>query len=290
MLPWFSSIQRQLEQRARQRSLHHALLFSGTEGIGKQVFANSLATSLLCKSLGDQGACGQCQSCELIAAGSHPDFHIIESEKQIGVDSIRNAIQKLSGTAQLGHNKVLIVVAADTMTEAAANALLKTLEEPTSNTYLILLTESLNRLLPTILSRCEKIKLPTPTHSESKTWLATQGYSSVDDEQLSAYGNAPFKVKAALEEGEGLTFSDFSKKMSELNSQQTDALTLANKWQNDAQHVVNWCQQFAHKNYIASQTKASFTQYQACTEAQKHLLHPGVNKTLVLVTVLKMFS
>ncbi|MDP5040433.1 MAG: DNA polymerase III subunit delta', partial [Paraglaciecola sp.] len=171
--------------------MHHALLLQGSLGIGKTEFAKEFASYVLCAKSSPDHACGECQSCLLQRAGSHPDFHEVLSEKQIGVDQIRDAIKKLSGSAQLSGAKVLIIYAAHTMTEASANALLKTLEEPTSNTFLLLVTDKAERLLPTIISRCERILMPPPSLSQTQSWLLTQWQDPVDEEFVQLYAHAP---------------------------------------------------------------------------------------------------
>ena len=291
MLPWFQSVYSQFIRRLQSQTLHHALLLSGPVGLGKTALADELAKSLLCKQLTAQGSCGACQSCQLFAAGNHPDFHPLVSEKQIGVDTIRGGIAKLSGTAQLGHNKVLVIHHADTMTEAGSNALLKTLEEPTTNTYLILLASKLNALLPTILSRSEKHILKLPAEGETLSWLAGQGHNDVTPATLKAYGNSPFLVKASLEdESKGLSFSEFQEGIARLMSGADSSVQLASKWQDSGKQVVSWLQSAAHEKYVQSILPADYEAYSYCQQALKHFEHPGVNKTVILTGVLDVFA
>lgn len=291
MLPWFESVYAQFIRRLQSKTLHHALLLCGPAGLGKAELADDLAKTLLCKQLTPQGSCGQCQSCQLFAAGNHPDFHPLMSEKQIGVDTIRGGIAKLSGTAQLGHNKVLVIHHADSMTEAASNALLKTLEEPTTNTYLLLLTSKLNALLPTILSRSEKHVLRLPSEGETLSWLAAQGHNNVTPAMLKAYGNAPFLVKASLEDDStGLSFSDFQDGIARLMSGADSSVQLAAKWQDSGKQVVSWLQAAAHEKFVQSHLPADYDAYCYCQQALKHFEHPGVNKTVILTGVLDVFA
>ena len=292
VLPWFTATYSTLVSRYLEKKLHHGLLLTGPKGIGKNKLALGLSHTLLCKQPSVEGPCGQCQSCHLRLAGNHPDFHILESEKQLGVDKIREGIAKLSGTAQMGGNKVLLIPRADTMTEAAANALLKTLEEPTNNTFLLLITDSINKVMPTILSRCERQILTLPSVSDSLNYLSAKGVEDASEALLAAYGYAPLRVEEALSGEEDISFRGFSDGMQALlaGDAKMQVQTLANKWQDNAQQVALWCQQMAHDEYIKRQQGADYSRYLACVEAVKTLQHAGVNKSMVLFGLLKQFQ
>lgn len=290
MLPWFATRFERLSGRFLASRLHHALLLAGPAGIGKEMLANGLAKMMLCRQASSIGACGQCQSCQLFAAGTHPDFHVLQSDKQLGVDAIRGGIAKLGATAQMSNNKVLLLLGADSMTESASNALLKTLEEPTDNTYLLLLTDKLQRLLPTILSRCEKHKLGVPPVEQSLAWLHSQGHEDVDEALLEAYGFAPLRTLKAVDDAQALSFRDFSDGFASLMQGQVSALSLATKWQDEAIQIVTWCQQRAYKDYCLRQQRQDFTRFEHCQQAVQTLQHPGINKTLVLCRVLEQFA
>ncbi len=155
---------------------HHAYLFDGPEGVGKELTAVALAARLLCEApdlRADADACGECLSCRLLAAGNHPDFHLvhrglhklhpdrnIRSSKGLFlvVDVIRHfLIEPASTSPSRGRRRVFLVRDAERMNEGAQNALLKTLEEPPGSACLILVTASAQRLLPTIRSRCQRV-------------------------------------------------------------------------------------------------------------------------------------
>ncbi|OUV38580.1 MAG: DNA polymerase III subunit delta [Rhodobacteraceae bacterium TMED111] len=291
-LPWFTETYATLLSRYLAKKLHHGLLLTGPEGIGKYHLATSVSNALLCKRPGTDGPCEQCQSCQLRQAGNHPDFHILESEKQLGVDKIREGIAKLSGMAQMGGNKVLLIPSAGTMTEAAANALLKTLEEPTNNTFLLLVTDNINKLMPTILSRCERQVLPLPSISESLNYLQAKGVEDASEALLAAYGYAPLRVEEALSGDNDFSYRDFSDGIQALlaGDANLQAQTLANKWQDNAQQVASWCQQMAHDDYMQRQQAVDFKRYTTCVEAVKTLQHAGVNRSMVLFGLLKQFQ
>ncbi|AWL12018.1 DNA-directed DNA polymerase [Saliniradius amylolyticus] len=279
-LPWF---QTQFDQLARQRQsgqLHHGLLLQASPGSGQGDFARSLAALLLCQQSGDR-PCGQCQSCKLYQAGSHPDFIELESDKAIGVDLIREGIGKLTGTSQLSGAKVLILHHADAMTESASNALLKTLEEPTANTYLILTSTSLEGLLPTIVSRCLKVRLPTPSRAQTENWLNGQGLMPESEILSSLYGSAPMTLKHLVEQGEASRLDDFIAQLERVLNGQQSPLSLANDWQDKASDTVAWLEHWARQ-----QGRLDPELHQRCVAARRQLMSAGANKSLILYHLL----
>ena len=149
----------QLRRSIDRERLAHAYLFLGPRGSGKVEAAMTLAQALNCERE-DHDACGRCDSCKTIASREHPDIHWVEPEsksRRIQIDQIREFERAVSLKANRARVKAGIVVDADCMSEGAANAFLKTLEEPPANTIIILLTAEPQRLLPTILSRCLRI-------------------------------------------------------------------------------------------------------------------------------------
>lgn len=170
MKPWLLPEKEHLLQLIHQQNLPHAMIISGVSGAGKQEISHWLSKALLCEQeVSDNGntftqiPCQQCKSCNLHQQSTHPDFLIVEQIKtNIGVDQIRAVSRFFEKTSQLTMNQVVIVEQAETMTESAANALLKTLEEPTNNSFIILLVTDEQRLLPTIISRCRHISLKPP--------------------------------------------------------------------------------------------------------------------------------
>lgn len=166
-----------LWQRLAGRSQHaHAYLLHGPTGIGKRDLAERLMALLLCQQPQNHAPCGQCKACLLLAAGTHPDLFILEPEdvdKAIRVDQVRELVDFVAQTPQLGGRKVVLLEPAEAMNLNAANALLKSLEEPSGNTQLLLVSHQPSRLLPTIRSRCIQQACPLPRTGESLAWLAT---------------------------------------------------------------------------------------------------------------------
>ena len=171
LYPWQKSQWRQLLSQHRQERLPHALLLTGAVGLGKEVFARQFAQFLLCKAA-DESACGQCAGCCLILANNHPDLLMItpeESGKNIKVDQIRDMTATLNQTAQRAGYQVAIFSPAEALNRAAANALLKTLEEPSGRVLLLLVSHQPGALPATITSRCQRIAF---TGVETGAWLA----------------------------------------------------------------------------------------------------------------------
>jgi DNA polymerase-3 subunit delta' len=157
-----------LRTASTQRRLAHALLFAGAEGIGKRQMALALAAFLQCEQR-DDDACGTCAACRQIAAGSHPDVQTVgipPGKKEIPVDRIRELRRFVQLRPVGGKAKVAIVDDAQMLTIAAQNALLKTLEEPPSGSFLILVANNLDALLPTVRSRCQPVRFaPLPAET-----------------------------------------------------------------------------------------------------------------------------
>ena len=299
-LPWFKKFSAELVQRMSLARLHHAILLTGSQGIGKHLLAKNLSKQLLCKQIDSQfDACGRCQACNLFDASSHPDFYWLTTEKtQIGVDLIRQAIESLNAKSQLSHNKVLVVPHAHLMTESAANALLKTLEEPTPDTFIILVTHQPNRLLPTILSRCEKHALAAPDADESLTWLQREtslnselnpANVEITERLLNAYGRAPLSVLDSLNNDDVLKFSDFSEKFNALLNGECDVFALAGEWQSSSEPVIRWLQRYLRDKQASTQgahSSAVWTVIEQTNQAALKARHPGTNKAMLLFQLL----
>jgi DNA polymerase III subunit delta' len=175
VLPWQADNWQALWQLHLQEKLAHAFLFVGADGIGKRQFAAAFAQSLLCAQPAPAGDyCRECHSCRMISANTHPDLIWVEPEetdKKIAVDQIRDVIKQVNETTLRGGYRVIIINPAHAMNVNAANALLKTLEEPVAKTLLILINNSSLRLPATIISRCQKLIFKQVAHVDALAWL-----------------------------------------------------------------------------------------------------------------------
>lgn len=228
--PWWQAPWQRLQLSAKNQRLHHALLLCGREGLGKQLFAEQFAKCLLCVTPQNGEACGQCERCRLFEAGSHPDFFHLQPEEgstTLKIDQIRVLSDELSLTAQYQGYKVAILQQVDTLTEAAANSLLKTLEEPSEGVILILISARPGALLATIRSRCQKLPMTSPPREQGVQWL--QSHEVEDPEGLldEAHG-AP--LKALQNWRENPWNEDVDGALVQLARQQITPVSLAEKW------------------------------------------------------------
>jgi DNA polymerase-3 subunit delta' len=200
-LPWQDTFAR--EALAHRERWPHALLIHGRRGMGKHALGLRFAQALLCEvPRSDRLACGECPGCRYAIAGQHPDLMRLELQvldpdsgelepvDTIAVDRIRALIDFVQLSSHRQRAKVAVIAPADRMNAAAANALLKTLEEPPAGTYLILVSDQPARLPPTILSRCRKLAAPQPSEAEALAWLAAQGLAEPAP-ALAQAGGAP---------------------------------------------------------------------------------------------------
>jgi DNA polymerase-3 subunit delta' len=200
-LPWL--------QAPLNEALHnhrgHALLVHGSPGVGALAFALVLAQSRLCEAAAAAAAtlatpCGHCGSCRLFQSHVHPDLLVLLPEalrqqhgwlmsgdkpdaddskkkpsRQIRIDEVRAMLDWAGKTSSRGRGKVVVLHPAEALNLQSANALLKTLEEPAPGTHLVLTVSDASMLLPTVRSRCQQLRLPTPAAAEGQAWLAGQG-------------------------------------------------------------------------------------------------------------------
>jgi DNA polymerase-3 subunit delta' len=224
--PWQQAAWEQLQQM-RER-LPHAILFHGAAGSGKTAFIEAFAQALLCENLRPGGhACGECASCGWFIQHNHPDYRRIRPEaledeptvaegeegeadkkakasktpsKEIKIEQVRGLADFMNISTHRQGVRVVVLYPAEAMNMPASNALLKMLEEPPPGTVFLLASNSLDRLLPTILSRCRKFALPMPAHGEALAWLAAQGVQDAEG-WLREQGGAPLLALAQAETG-----------------------------------------------------------------------------------------
>ena len=172
----------------------HAVIFSGAEGIGKRLAAEICAAALLCENKIDGEPCGTCENCRLVAAKTHPDFYIVEPEATKTTRNIKiGQIREMQAEAALrpinSARRVIIIDGAELMNNAAANCLLKTIEEPPSATIFILLTANRSNLLMTIRSRCITINFDKIPVELIKNFLTSQGVEEAENLSVIADGS-----------------------------------------------------------------------------------------------------
>ncbi len=179
--PWLNQPYRQIIAQHQAGRGHHALLIHALPGMGDDALVWGISRWLLCQQRDGIKSCGECHGCRLMQAHTHPDWYQLEAEKgklTAGIDAVRNVTEKLYHHAQQGGAKVVWLPDAAQLTEAATNALLKTLEEPPQNTWFFLSSREPSRLLATLRSRCQTWKLAVPEEAYGLAWLQKETQAS----------------------------------------------------------------------------------------------------------------
>jgi len=178
-----TQLERALTSNETGNEMTHAWLFTGPPGSGRSVIAHSFAAALVCKKRG----CGECGDCKTALSGTHQDVEIMKIDGlTIKVDEIREVVSRASWTTSTSNWRVIVVEESDRMTESAANALLKSLEEAGTSTVWLLSASSPDDVLPTIRSRCRQIQLRIPTTTEIKEFLISTLNSAPEEAEQAA--------------------------------------------------------------------------------------------------------
>ena len=212
LLPWQRApLAAMLAQRSQW---HHGTLLHGPAGTGLRRLGLHLAQGLLCRQTAAGLACGQCDACHLFLTGGHPDFRLVEREYAeksdssgeprlkdvIAIDQVRTLLDGyLYLTSHRQGAKVVMIYLAEEMNTQAANALLKSLEEPPQATYFLLVSHQLRLLKPTIISRCRRVPAPQPAPAEAAAWLVAEGVAA-PLLLLAQAGGAPLKALTMKDE------------------------------------------------------------------------------------------
>ena len=231
-LPWHQQQWQLLQASRSQGRLPHAILLTGPQGLGKQEFAQLLAQSLLCQNPVEDGQpCNECRFCQLFLAGNHPDFNLIaplEGKKAIAVDQIRGIGQFMSLKSQYAGHKVVIISPAEAMNINASNSLLKSLEEPSADTVLLLVTHQPAQLPATIRSRCQEIRFDMTDLQAGRNWLAQQLTAKADIDLLLALADgAPLKALQLAQQSMQEQRLSLLAQLEQLSAQKLDPVALA---------------------------------------------------------------
>ena len=211
LYPWLEFCRDSIASTLNQGRLPHAILLTGQAGLGKTVFAENLVNMLLCQNPPkNHQPCGACPGCTQLKAGTHPDFYRVEFlvdektgkvSKEIKVDQIRELTEKLTLSSHQGGYKVAVLNPADAMNINASNSLLKTLEEPSDNTVLVLVCTQPARLPATVRSRCQQIRIEVPEKNEALRWLDSQGHGESAATYLDLALGAPLEALEQAQTG-----------------------------------------------------------------------------------------
>lgn len=254
-LPWHAGQWQTVCSARATGRLHHALLMAGPPGIGKALFMEALAACLLCETArgGTSTPCGHCRGCQQHTAGSHPDCVVLSPDHDnrpvlgrypgqrcqydasrkkpssvITVEQVRELGTRLHASAHYGGFKLALLVPADALNTAAANALLKLLEEPPDNTLFLLLTQRLAHLPATVRSRCQLLRFSTPPLSQAREALSGAGPDA--DLALDFAGGAPLRAQKLLSLDVSGVWRAVSAGLGALLDGTTDPLQLSRDW------------------------------------------------------------
>lgn len=227
---WLDEPYKSLVAQLEDVRLPHALLIHGPGGWGEPMLADALAMRLIERDSTDASA----------STVAHPDLRWIVPEgagEQIGVDAVRAVAEFTVRTPQIAPRKVAVITSADALNASSVNALLKTLEEPPPNSYLILVTDSLRDLLPTLRSRCRLIAVRPASAEAARDWICERAPSAEPEHVAQLcfeYGNAPYRVVAAIERGEQPILAS----LCSVATGRTSPLSVAEAWAKDATHEL----------------------------------------------------
>lgn len=232
-LPWHEAAWRRLSAQLDAGRMPHAVLVTGIAGLGKDLFAQRLTLRLLCESPHEGDACGGCRGCTQFLAGTHPDYHLLtmrEDKSQIVIDQVRDElVGEMQLSSQYGAYKVALITPADRMNRNAFNALLKTLEEPSGHSVLVLVTARPARLSATIRSRCQQVAIAPPAAEDGVAWLRARKVR--DPELLLALaGGAPLAAAALADSALLDARGPLLRTLLDLAAGQTDAPAAAQAW------------------------------------------------------------
>ena len=233
LLPWLQGPFEGLQRSWEAGRLPQGLLIHDAPGAGGLQLARGIAQLVLCT--GPRPACGECSACRRVAASEHPDLLFIgpSEESKLGlilVDQVREVSEQLALTSYEGRGSVVVFSPADALNVQAANALLKTLEEPRRDAYLVLHTVHPSRLPATVLSRCQKLKVRPPDRAAALAWLQSQRQSADWSAALDVLGTAPLQAADADPAQLRELRDDTWRALRDLGSGKLDVVRTADQW------------------------------------------------------------
>jgi len=264
--------------QARRRRLPHALLITGQRGLGKYALAKEFAAGLLCEDPGADGrACGRCLACGWVAQGNHPDFRLLQPEalaeaqneaedgkkkasQQITIEQVRGLDDFFNVGTHRSGLRVILIYPTEAMNRNTANALLKSLEEPSPETLFLLVSGEPMRLLPTIRSRCQAVPVRVPVAADAIAALKTVGVTEAE-QWLALAGGAPLLAWELAQSGQGQWLDQLVKRLAA--GGRGDPLTAAaemekllkdSKGKVGLRQVVEWVQKWTVDLALAGQS------------------------------------
>ncbi len=292
-LPWLQPAQQRLRQATESRRLPHSLLVQSPAGLGADSLAEWAMAFALCESESPR-PCGACASCQLLAAESHPDAHVVrleEDTQQIKVDQVRELIDALALKSYRGGYKVGLILGAEALNLNGANAFLKTLEEPTQNTLLIMTVRPTHRLPATIASRCLRLALRPPPRDQALAWLQVHAKPQVDWEPaLRLAGGAPLLAMQLEADGLAALDAEMRETLRQLSAAAVDISLVAESWaKSDPVLRVVWLE-----NWITTRIRQGLAPMDSSQSAEPvrlpaALLKPKIRRLFDLLDAARQF-
>ncbi len=292
-LPWLQPAQQRLRQATESRRLPHSLLVQSPAGLGAESLAEWAMAFALCESESPR-PCGACASCQLLAADSHPDAHVVrleEDTQQIKVDQVRELIDALALKSYRGGYKVGLILGAEALNLNGANAFLKTLEEPTQNTLLIMTVRPTHRLPATIASRCLRLALRPPPRDQALAWLQAHAKPQVDWEPaLRLAGGAPLLAMQLEADGLAALDAEMRETLRQLSAAAVDISLVAESWaKSDPVLRVVWLE-----NWITTRIRQGLAPMDSSQSAEPvrlpaALLKPKIRRLFDLLDAARQF-
>jgi DNA polymerase III subunit delta' len=286
-LPWLKQSQQRLRTALASGHLPHSLLVLSVPGLGAEQLANWIAALVLCESSGLR-PCDACASCRLLRSDSHPDAHVVRLEddaQQIKVDQVRELIDSLITKSYRGGYKVGVIEGAESLNANGANAFLKTLEEPSADTILIMIARPNHRLPATIASRCLRLKLDPPATDDAVAWLNARSPGTGPwHAALALAGGAPLRAIQLDAEGLATVDADMRQSMAELAEGSVDVTLLAERWLRSSPGVrISWLENWITQRVYASLGAATSHQTAEPVRLPAALLKPKIRALFELL-------
>ncbi|WP_253306744.1 DNA polymerase III subunit delta' C-terminal domain-containing protein [unidentified bacterial endosymbiont] len=314
--PWLTPLYDHLVQQHQQARGHHAQLIMTPPGCGSERLLARVAQWLLCQQRQAEQPCSHCHACTLMAVHHHPDYHLIRLEsgkQQLTIEQIRTVLPSIYQRAQQGGAKVIGLLDSERLSESAANALLKALEEPPPATYFLLVCRTGATLPITLRSRCQHWSLDTPALPEAIAWLQSQDPTVMASQATTALHlslGAPLAALALLKAGGLQQYTALLQDLQRALQQRDLLLVLPHLDHNNVHSALYWLatvwlaalkqqwqvadvRQACEQRQLLSTLATTFTpeQLQACCQRTLRCRHtllilPSVNQTLLLTELL----
>lgn len=293
-LPWLAGAQRQLRDARAAGRMPHSLLVLSMPGLGAEALAAWAGAFMLCQAPAMQ-PCGVCGACQLLKANNHPDWHRIgleEDAQQLKIEQVRELIEALILKSYRGGAKVGVIEDAEALNTSSANAFLKTLEEPTPDTLLIMIARPSHRLPATVASRCTRIGLRAPARDEALRWLEAQAPGRGNwTAALDLAAGAPLRTLQLDAVQVAALDTDMRASLAELAAGRLDVTLLAERWLRSNPHLrIAWLENWITRLVHAGLGGGTWTQTAEPARLPAGLLKPKIGPLFELLDAVRDFK